>query len=678
MRAQLVTVDMVDEIAIVRVDNPPVNATSTAMRIGLLDAVHEVEQLGALAAILICKGRTFIAGGDMSEFDAPPVEPHLPDVVQAIEDSSVPFIAAMHGNVLGGGLEIAMGCAWRIALEGTKFGMPEVNVGLIPGAGGTQRLPRLVGTKLALDMCANGTMIKAEEFYSAGGVDLIVAANLEIEAIVFAKKSKCRPSKICTRTALQCSAEDLKLARIQIEKKARGRQAPLLNFEAVQWSAEPFNVGQPKERSLHLELRQSDESKALRHAFFAERSVAKPSVIHGAHPLEIKKVVVVGGGLMGSGIATSLLNAGKIVTLIERDESACEQAIQRVEQNLTAAEKRGLITSEQKLARLKLFTTTLDYRDSNGHDLAIEAVFEDVAVKRKVFNSLGKFMDEDAILATNTSYLDPQNIFEGIANPERCVGLHFFSPAHIMKLLEVIYLPQTSAQTVSTAFALAKTLRKTAVLSGICDGFIGNRILAAYRREAEFLLADGALPEEVDQAMRDFGMAMGPFEAQDMSGLQIAWANRKLQTQTRNPNMRYVTIADHLCEIERFGQRSGKGWYDYPSGPKSKVASEDVTNIIEDYSTANNITRRNYSNDEIADRLLAIIANEGALIVEEGIAENAAAVDVVKLYGYGFPRWRGGPMHFALQHKRKAFSQILKQSAAESGETYLIAAAFRD
>ncbi|ELU01634.1 hypothetical protein CAPTEDRAFT_97522, partial [Capitella teleta] len=316
--------------------------------------------------------------------------------------------------------------------------MPEVNVGLIPGAGGTQRLPRLVGQNLALDMCANGTMITAQDFKSAGGLDLIVADNLENAAIDFAKNIKSRPSKISDRPVSPLSADDLKSIRTKIEKKAKGKKAPLLNFEAVLWSSDPFNLGQPKERKLHLELRQSAESKALRHAFFAERAVAKPSIIQGVPPIALEKVVIVGGGLMGSGIATSILNAGMSVTLIERDDKACQQAIDRVDQNLTAAEKRGLITEEQKASRLASLVTSQDYQDSKGHDLAIEAVYEDIAVKRAVFNSLAEHMSDKAILATNTSYLDPQKIFGGIANPERCLGLHFFSPAHIMKLLEVI------------------------------------------------------------------------------------------------------------------------------------------------------------------------------------------------------------------------------------------------
>ncbi len=644
---QEVSIDIDDSVAIVRIYNPPVNATSTSVRAGLIGAVAEVNRLGVRVAVLICDGKTFIAGGDMGEFDTPAAEPHLPDVVRAIEDSIVPFLAAMHGNVLGGGLEIAMGCAWRLAQKNTKFGLPEVNIGLVPGAGGTQRLPRLVGLKLALTMCSGGKAITAQAFADAGGLDKVVAGNLEQEAILLAKVIGDRPAKISKRTVTPLPEAEVEQLRKVVAKSARGQKSPLINFEAVLWSQDHFDTSQSKERALHLELRQSPESIALRHAFFAERAVSKPKAIQGANPTTITKIAVVGGGLMGTGIATAAINAGVSVTLIEQNNDACVSAHDKVAQNLDAALKRGLIDKYQRAERLERFNTTSSYKQAAKHDLAIEAVFEDGAVKADVFRSLADHMDQDAILATNTSYLDPRSFFEGISNPSRCVGLHFFSPAHIMKLLEVVQLPGTSADTLATAFAFAKKLRKTAVVSGICDGFIGNRILTAYRREAEYLLADGALPENVDAAIREFGFAMGPFETQDMSGLQIAWSNRKQQSTTRDPKQRYVTIADQLCELERFGQRSDKGWYDYPSGPKTKLPAPEVQKVIENYSATNGIVRKKFNADEIASRLLAVMANEGALIVEDGIAENDAAVDVVKLLGYGFPRWRGGPMHTA-------------------------------
>lgn len=656
---QVVTVTHKGDVAWVEINNPPVNATSTAVRQGLADAVAAVA--GARVAVLKCAGRTFVAGGDMSEFDAPPVEPHLPDVVQMIEDSPVPFVAMMHGNVLGGGFEIAMGCAWRIAASGTGFGLPEVNVGLIPGAAGTQRLPRLIGMDAAIDIACSGKIVKADAMLALGGIDM-VSDDLEAAVESFIADLPDRPTAISAREVPAFAEDLIDTKRAALTKRAKGQQSPLENLEALQWALEPFAEGQPKERARHLALRHSPESRALRHAFFAERVVAKPDAIKGATPRDIASLVVVGGGLMGAGIATSALNAGLSVTLIERDAGTAKQAETRVHGLLEGAVKRGKMTADAFEARKAAFRAVSDYAEAASAPLAIEAVFEDVAVKREVFQKLAAVMADDAILATNTSYLDPMLIFEGIANQDRCIGLHFFSPAHIMKLLEIVKTPHTSAEVLATGFALGKRLRKISVLSGICDGFIGNRILAAYRRAADYLLADGALPYQVDAAMRKMGVPMGPYEMQDLTGLQIAWANRKRQAATRDPNERYVTIADQLCEMDRLGQRTGKGWYTYEEGDRKPLRDPEVEAIVEAYSAQNGITRRAFTEEEIAGRLLAVIANEGALIVQEGIAERAADVDMVKVHGYGFPRWRGGPMQYAKEiglEKSKEFMQLV-------------------
>ncbi len=637
----LVTVERKGDLAWVRVNNPPVNATSTAVRQGVLDAVAEVQ--GARLAVLLCDGPTFIAGGDMGEFAAPPQEPHLPDVVNAIEASETPFVAVLHGTVLGGGLEIAMGCAWRIAAPGTRLGLPEVNVGLVPGAGGTQRAPRLFGWDASVDMACMGKLISAEEALALGAIDAIEA---EPKAAV-AGLTGPRPQAVSRRAVTAPDAVWIADKRAAVAKAARGRKGPLHNLDALLWAAAPFAEGQPKERALHLDLRTSDESRALRHAFFAERAVAKPDDIKRGTPRDIKTVAVVGGGLMGAGIAAACLSAGLTVTIIERDEDAADTAQERVAGLISGALKRGKIDRAKHDAQLAAFSARVGYAAAADADLAIEAVFEDLGVKRAVFAELAAVMAPDAILATNTSYLDPRAIFLGADTPARCLGLHFFSPAHIMTLLEVVKLPETSADTLATAFALAKRLRKVAVLSGICDGFIGNRMLAAYRRAAEYMLADGALPAQIDAAMRAYGMAMGPFEAQDMGGLQIAEANRRRQDATRPVTERYVTIADQLCAAGRLGMRTGTGWYAYQDGNRTPVVDPEVTEIITRYSEENGINRRAYTEREIQTQLLAILANEGARIVEEGIAEADAAVDVVKLHGYGFPRWRGGPMHAA-------------------------------
>ncbi|WP_101065797.1 FAD-dependent oxidoreductase [Roseovarius salinarum] len=665
-----VTVERAGEIAWVTIDNPPVNATSNAVRADLAGAVKDVQ--GARVAALRCAGRTFIAGGDMTEFDAPPVEPHLPDVVQMIEDSDVPFVALMHGNVLGGGLEIAMACAWRIAAPGTGFGLPEVNVGLIPGAGGTQRLPRLVGMEAAIDIACRGRIVKAEEMLELGGIDRI-ADDPERAFDEMAADLPGRPVPVSRREVPAFAPDLIDETEKSLRKKARGQQSPLENLVALQWAAsEPFTTGQPRERARHLELRQSAESRALRHVFFAERAAARPATIEGAAPQEITRIAIVGGGLMGAGIASTALTAGIAVTLIERDAEAARGAHDRVAGLLDGAVKRGKMDAATRDAALEGFAAVDDYARAAGAELAIEAVFEDADVKRDVFARLSEVMSEDAILATNTSYLDPREIFRDIPAPGRCLGLHFFSPAHIMKLLEVVRTPDTDAEVLATGFALARRLRKMPVLSGICDGFIGNRILAAYRRAADYLLADGALPHEVDAAMRGFGMAMGPYEAQDMAGLQIAWANRKRQAATRPAGERYVTIADQLCEMDRLGRRSGKGWYDYGDDGKPQRSSE-VEALIEAHSREQGIPRRTFTADEITARLLAVMANEGLRIVEEGIAERAGDIDVVEIHGYGFPRWRGGPMHHAAEIGWDTTRRNMHLVAEESPGSWVLA-----
>ena len=632
------------DIAWVTLDNPPVNATSTAVRVGLSEAVDKVQ--GARLAVLQGAGRCFIAGGDMTEFDRPPEMPHLPDVVQKIEDSATPFLALMHGSVLGGGWEIAMACAWRIAAPGTQIGLPEVNVGLIPGAGGTQRCPRLIGMCAAIDMACRGRVFSAEEVLDLGGIDLF-AANGPAAVSEFAKALPARPQPVSKRIARALTPEALDDLRKSVKARAKGQASPIENLEALQWATLPFEEGQRKERARHLELRQSRESRALRHAFFAERQAGKPRAIAGVTAQGIATVAVVGGGLMGAGIAMAALSAGIKTTIIERDTDAADAATTRVHGLLEGAFKRGRISANGLDVKKALFRAAQDYSAASDADLAIEAVFEDLDVKRDVFHHLSAVMRPEAILATNTSYLDPTQIFDGISNPARCLGLHFFSPAHVMKLLEIVQCPATGKDVLATGFAFARKLKKMPVLSGICDGFIGNRMLAAYRREAEYLLADGAQPRQVDAAMREFGMPMGPFELQDLTGLQIGWANRKRQAATRDPGERYETIADTLCGMGRLGQRAGMGWYRYAPEDRTPIPAPEVEALITEYSTTRGIVRREFSAEMIANRLLAVLVNEGARIVEEGIAERFGDVDSVQIHGYGFPRWRGGPMFYA-------------------------------
>lgn len=641
----LVDVTRAGDLAIVTINNPPVNATSQGVRQGLADAVGAVA--GAKAALLRCEGRTFVAGGDIAEFDGPALLPHLPDVVQMIEDSPVPFIALVHGTVLGGGFEIAMACAWRIAAPGTRFGLPEVNVGLIPGAGGSQRAPRLLPMRAAVDMACHGKLLGADALLEMGGIDRIASGDLIAAGTEFAANLPPRPEQVSARKADLLDAEAYKKAEAELTRRAKGAIAPLANLEALHWAALPFAEGQPRERARHLELRAGAQSRALRHAFFAERLVARPSAIKRVEPRPSQRIAIVGGGLMGAGIATACLGAGRDVVLIERDAGAAAAAQDRVAGLIDGAAARGKLSAEGAAAQLARLTTTDRYSDAADVDMAIEAVFEDLAVKRAVFAELAAALRPEAILATNTSYIDPRAIFDGVPGPERCVGLHFFSPAHVMKLLEIVKTPTTAADVLATGFALGRDLRKVAVLSGICDGFIGNRMLTAYRRAAEYLLADGAMPHEVDAAMRAMGMPMGPFELQDLTGLQIAWANRKRQAATRPASERYVTLSDQLCEMDRLGQRSGKGWYRYAEGSRTPERDPEVEALISAYRTAEGITPQSFDAAEIGLRLFSVLANEGARIIEEGIAETGAAVDMVKVHGYGFPRWRGGPMCWA-------------------------------
>ncbi len=667
--SETVQVEMRGTIAFVTINNPPVNATSTAVRADLLAAVERVQ--GCELAVLRCAGRSFVAGGDMSEFDAPPVEPHLPDVVNAIDNSATPFLAILHGTVLGGGFEIAMACAYRIALPGTRFGLPEVNLGLVPGAGGTQRAPRLLGWKMAVEMACLGQLKTAEDLLELGAVDAISEMPDDlIES--FRGRAFQRVSERRLDTGLDRDA-----FMDQVQKFSKGRKGPMHNLDALSWASEDYTHAQPRERALHLELRQSQESKALRHLFFAERAATKPNVLSDVQPKQINHVVVVGGGLMGAGIAAACLNTDRSVTIVERDKPSATKAQETVAGLMQGALKRGKITQSQLDTRLSALITTDSYAAASGADLAIEAVFEDLGAKRAVFTALSNVMTKDALLATNTSYIDPNEIFDGVPNPDRCLGIHFFSPAHIMKLVEVIRADGTTNESLATAFSFAKSLRKTPVLSGVCDGFIGNRILAAYRRAAEYLLADGALPHEVDNAMRTFGMAMGPFEAQDQSGLQIAYANRRRQDATRDPAERYVAISDRLCELERFGRRSGAGWYNYPDG-KTPAVDPSVTDLILQYSDQPGLSRRAFSATEIQTQLLAAMANEGARIVEEGIAANEADVDVVKTAGYGFPRWRGGPMHWAKTQGGEAMRATLKTMEKASPGSWIRADRYQD
>ncbi|BDW96967.1 3-hydroxyacyl-CoA dehydrogenase [Thalassospira tepidiphila] len=643
-----VTLTLENTVAFITINNPPINATSHAVRSEIVDALDQIDANDDIrAAILICDGKTFIAGADVSEFGQPPKAPILPDVIKRIEAATKPIIAAIHGHALGGGLEVALGCHYRIADSTAKLGLPEVNLGLIPGAGGTVRLPRLIPVSEAISMITSGKPISAPKANEIGLLDAITHGALGDAARDFAKTILNRetPASLLARDPIDAPSsaqwDDITSAT---KKKARGQVAPLAAISAIRNGIEHGpGAGLAFEREKFIELRDGDQSKALRHIFFAERSVAKLPELKGVEPNPIRQVGVIGGGIMGAGIATASLLAGFDVTIIERDEAACDNGRATVEKHLSGSLKRGLITQDRFDALMASLSTSIDYAALSDADLVVEAVFEDMAVKHDVFGKLSLHCKADAVLASNTSYLDINEIAARCVNPRRVIGLHFFSPAHIMKLLEVVRTDKADAKSLATAFEFARALAKIAVPCGVCDGFIGNRIMSAYRKHCEYMLEDGALPHQIDAAMVEFGFPMGLFAMQDMAGLEISWATRKRLAPFRDPSERYVALGDYLCEMGRFGKKNGLGWYRYDENGKAQPDPEVDALLIAE-SEKKGITRRDFTNTEIMDVILGAMRVEGDKILAEGIANNADAIDVVMINGYGFPRHKGGPM----------------------------------
>lgn len=638
------------EIAWVTIDNPPVNATSAAVRAGLLDALRQTEAAGVRAVILACAGLTFVAGADVTEFGRPPIAPDLPDVVLAIEAASAPWIAAIHGTALGGGFELCLACAGRIATADAKLGLPEVSLGLIPGAGGTVRLPRLIDPVAALEMIAGGKPVSAERALVLGLIDAIArdAGDLREaargQALKIANLPRAQP--LSERSAPEMG-DDFREAAAQARRRAKGQNSVLAAVDAVERSlALDGNTALAEERQAFLKLKDDPQSKALRHIFFAERGAGKLGMIKGITPAPVSRAGVIGGGTMGSGIAVACLLAGIGVTMIERNGAAAATGRDRVFAMLDEAGARGKFADEALAHAKSTFRAETDYGFIADADLIIEAVFEDMDAKAHVFATLDSHARADAVLATNTSYLDVGALAAATRHPGRVIGLHFFSPAQIMRLLEVVIPQGSDPRAVATGMAFGKALGKIAVPSGVCDGFIGNRIMSAYRREADYMVQDGVWPQDVDAAMREFGFPMGIYQMQDLAGLDISWAMRKRRAATRPEGERYVRIADILCEAGRFGRKTGAGWYDYTTDPKGAV-DPAVTAIIEAESARHGIDRQPMSGPVIMDRILRTMQAEGRAILDEGIGQSAAAIDVVMVAGYGFPRWRGGPMFMA-------------------------------
>ncbi|MGY6255369.1 3-hydroxyacyl-CoA dehydrogenase NAD-binding domain-containing protein [Paraburkholderia caledonica] len=652
----VVTRELRGKVLLVTIDHAPVNALSADVRRGLLAAIEAADSDPSVQAVLIVgAGRNFIAGADIREFGKPPVPPSLPDVCNRIEACTKPLVAAIHGAALGGGLEVALAAHYRIAVDGSKLGLPEVQLGLLPGAGGTQRTPRLIGAQAALDLMLSGRHANAQEALALGLVDRlgssddILAEGLAYVHELLAGHAPVRRTR--DATALNDRAASLAAvatARAETAKKSRGLFSPLKIVDAVEAAiTQPFEDGLRRERQLFLECLDSPQRAGLVHAFFAEREVLKAPETRDTKPRALNAIGVVGGGTMGAGIAVAVLDAGLPVTMIERDEASLARGRAHIEKVYDGLIAKGRMSAEKKAQLMARWTGSTSYDALANADLVIEAVFEDLSVKQAVFAELDRVCKPGAVLATNTSYLDIDAIAASISRPADVIGLHFFSPANIMKLLEVVVPKAVSADVVATAFELAKKLRKTPVRAGVCDGFIGNRILAVYRSAADAMMEDGASPYQIDAAVRAFGFPMGPFQVVDLAGGDIGWAARKRRAATRNPAARYVQIADRLCERGWFGQKTGRGFYLYPEGSRSGQPDPEVEAIIDAERVRAGITPREFSDDEIIRRYMAAMINEGANVVHERIALRPLDVDVTFLYGYGFPRYRGGPMKYA-------------------------------
>ncbi|WP_395756600.1 3-hydroxyacyl-CoA dehydrogenase NAD-binding domain-containing protein [Achromobacter sp. EB05] len=644
------------DVLVVTIDHPPVNALSAEVRAGLARAIDQAGGDPQVRAVLLTgAGNNFIAGADIREFGKPPRPPALPDVCNQIEACAKPVVAALHGAALGGGLEVALAAHYRVALPNARLGLPEVTLGLLPGAGGTQRTPRLIGAAAALDLMLSGKPMTAQAAVAAGLADELasgadpLAAGLDYTRRLLAQGAKPRRSRDGQALADKAaSLAAIDAADQRIAASTRGLFSPAKILDAVRAAVEqPFDEGLRAERALFLQCLDSPQRAGLIHAFFAERETAKIPELKQAKPRRLDSVGVIGGGTMGAGIAVAVLDAGLPVVMVEQDDAALARGRQRVEHVYDLLVGKGRMSADERAARLARFTGATDYAALGEADLIIEAVFEDMDVKRAVFAQLDRVAKPGAVLATNTSYLDVDRIAQATRGPADVLGLHFFSPANIMKLLEVVVGRQTAADTVATGFELARRLRKIPVRAGVCDGFIGNRILAVHRQAADMMMEDGASPYEIDAAVRDFGYPMGPYQMVDLAGGDIGWATRKRRAATRDPALRYVQIPDRLCERGWFGQKTGRGFYLYPDGARQGTPDPEVLAIIDAERQRAGVTPRPFSAEDIQRRYLAAMINEAANVLHQGIALRPSDIDMVFLSGYGFPRYRGGPMHYA-------------------------------
>ena len=648
-------------VALITLSNPPVNGLGHATRLSLTDNLQKANADKAVRSIVITgAGKAFSGGADIKEFGSPKAlqEPNLLSVILAIENSSKPVVAAIHSVCMGGGLELALGCHYRIAAPGCSVALPEVKLGLLPGAGGTQRLPRVIGVEPALNMIVSGEPVKSELLAQIPGQKLFdkIASSAETladEAFAFAPSiADIRPLPLVRDLPCKHRNGDayFQFARNMVKGMAKNFPAPLKCVDAVEAATkQKFDDGMRLERELFINLMLTPESGALRHIFQAERAASKiPDVPADTAQRAINSVAVIGAGTMGGGIAMNFLNAGIPVKMLEMKQEALDRGLAIIRKNYESQVKKGKLKQDKYEQRMGQLSTTLSYDDLKDADMVIEAVFEEMGVKEKVFKELDRVMKPGAILASNTSTLDLNQIASFTKRPEDVVGLHFFSPANIMKLLEVVRGEKTAKDVMATVMAVGKKIRKTAVVSGVCDGFIGNRMIEQYGRQGGFLLDEGCTPQQVDKAIEKFGFAMGPFRMGDLAGNDIGWAIRKRRYQEK-PDMKYSKTADLLCEKGRFGQKTGAGWYDYAPGKRDAIPNQEVVTMVEEHRKSMAITPRKISDEEIVQRLVYALVNEGAHILEDGIASKASDIDMVYLMGYGFPIYRGGPMLYADQ-----------------------------
>ena len=662
------------QVAVITLDNPPVNGLGYDTRVQVAQGVERAQaDPGVVAIVLTGAGRAFSGGADIREFGSPRAvaEPNLLSLIRLLEDASKPVVAAVHAVCMGGGLELALGAHYRVAAPGTNVALPEVKIGLIPGAGGTQRLPRVLGVETALNMIVSGEPVKSEMLAALPGqklFDRIVEGELLEGACAFAlEKAGARPLPRVRDLPCRHPNADayFQFARNTVKAMARNFPAPARCVDAVEASVKRrFDEGMVLEREIFSALMLTPECKALRHAFFGERAASKiPDVPEGTPPRPVAKVAVIGAGTMGGGITMNFLNAGIPVTILETAQAALDRGLATIRRNYEAQVKKGKLGADKLEQRMALLTPALDYAAIADADLVIEAVFEEMGVKEAVFRRLDDTVKAGAILASNTSTLDVDRIAAFTRRPQDVVGMHFFSPANVMKLLEVVRGARTAPDVLATVMGVAKKIRKTAVVSGVCDGFIGNRMIEQYSRQAGFLLEEGCTPQQVDKAIEKFGFAMGPFRMGDLAGNDIGWAIRK-RRYVEKPHLRYSKTADLLCEMGRYGQKTGAGWYDYQAGKRDAIASAVVEQMVAQHRQALGITARAISDEEIVHRLVYSLVNEAAHILEEGIASKASDIDMVYLTGYGFPLWRGGPLCYADQQGLFNVVQSMKRFAA--------------